>query len=171
VLVFTPRDAVIGCVLAVILALTSLPIAGHAAAVSPADSTAFGTRVSDFTLLGRARGELLSPDAVFTVASTTPLLLPLGPAPAGWMRALDLWASRVPGAELAVQPGADLQTVFDFYGVRFDPRFVKLRALGLRDGPGNPYAQAPSVVPLPAALWLFASAAGLLGWRARRKEN
>lgn len=168
----TFRDALIGCALIIILAFAGLPATGHAAAVTVADSSSFSLRVSEFTLLGRSDNSAPPTNSVFRLTVMQPALpVRLGTVPGSWMQLLERWASSAAGPELAVRPDAPLQTVFDYYGLRFDQRFTPLRLTN----PGTPPVTAPSldasVVPVPAALWLFASAAGLLAWRARRTVN
>jgi hypothetical protein len=157
-------------VVCALLAAASLPAIGHAAAVTVADSESFAAPASDFTLVGRAGERLLPAESIVRPTAGQPVMpLRLSAAPESWMLLLDRWASSTPGAEVAVRPGTSLQTVFEFYGIRFDERFSRLRLSQARQLP--PETTEISAVPVPAALWLFVSAAAMLGWRARRPVN
>ena len=130
----------------------------------------FAAPASDFTLVGRAGESLLPGESIVRPTAGQPVMpLRLSAAPESWMLLLDRWASSTPGAEVAVRPGTSLQTVFEFYGIRFDERFSRLRLSQARQLP--PETTEISAVPVPAALWLFVSAAAMLGWRVRRPVN
>lgn len=162
----TFRDAWVGLAVLTTLALMSLPAPARAATVHVSDDGGFSAVASEFNRVAR-----LLPSAgdntVFAGAAPR-ARLPAerrGDAPR-WMRLQGIWGDAPMPGEISTRPGRDLRTVFRFYGLRFDERFVPVEPAPVKataeEDPGI------DVVPLPAAVWLLGSALGMLLWRARR---